>query len=89
MDRLAFIVWIEVAEAAIAMLIAQQKEDIGLLTHALLRSLLGLFSWVTVVAHHLQQTQPVSVRQAAWYVKDQPTFADALSWVRQHLWQAS
>jgi hypothetical protein len=51
--------------------------------------LLGLFSWVTVVAHHLQQTQPVSVRQAAWYVKDRPTFADALSWVRQQLWQAS
>lgn len=51
--------------------------------------LLGLFSWVTLLAHHLQQTEPVSVRQAAWYVKDRPTFADALSWVRQHLWQAS
>jgi hypothetical protein len=51
--------------------------------------LLGLFSWVTVVAHHLQQTEPVSVCQAAWYVKDRPTFADALSWVRQQLWQAS
>jgi len=51
--------------------------------------LLGLFSWVTIVAHHLQQTEPVSVRQAAWYVKDRPTFADALSWVRQQLWQAS
>ncbi|MDX1523413.1 MAG: transposase, partial [Anaerolineae bacterium] len=51
--------------------------------------LLGLFSWVTVLAHHLQQTQPVTVRQAAWYVKDRPTFADALSWVRWQLWQAS
>ena len=51
--------------------------------------LLGLFSWITVVAHHLQQTQPVSVRQAAWYVKDRPTFADALSWVRLLLWQPS
>ena len=51
--------------------------------------LLGLFSWVTVVAHHLQQTEPVSVRQAAWYVKDRPNFADALSWVRHQLWQAS
>ena len=51
--------------------------------------LLGLFSWVTVVAHHLWQTEAVSVRQAAWYVKDRPTFADALSWVRQQLWQAS
>jgi hypothetical protein len=51
--------------------------------------LLGLFSWVTVVAHYLHQTESVSVRQAAWYVKDRPTFADALSWVRQQLWLAS
>ncbi len=51
--------------------------------------LLGLFSWITVVAHHLQQTQPVTVRQAAWYVKDRPTFTDALSWVRQQLWHPS
>lgn len=51
--------------------------------------LLALFSWITLVAHHLQQTEPVSVRQAAWYVKDRPTFADALSWVRQQLWWAS
>jgi hypothetical protein len=51
--------------------------------------LLGLFSWVTVVAHHLRQTESVSVGQAAWYVKDRPTFADALSWSRQQLWQAS
>jgi hypothetical protein len=51
--------------------------------------LLALFSWVTLVAHHLQQTEPVSVRQATWYVKDRPTFADALSWVRQQLWQTS
>lgn len=51
--------------------------------------LLGLFSWVTVLAHHLRQTEPVSVRQAAWYVKDRPTFTDALSWSRQQLWQAS
>lgn len=51
--------------------------------------LLGLFSWITVAAHHLQQSHAVSVRQAAWYVKERPTFADALSWVRLHLWQAS
>jgi hypothetical protein len=51
--------------------------------------LLGLFSWITVAAHHLQQSHSVSVRQAAWYVKERPTFADALSWVRLHLWQAS
>jgi hypothetical protein len=51
--------------------------------------LLGLFSWITLAAHHRQQSHAVSVRQAAWYVKERPTFADALSWVRLHLWQAS
>ncbi|MCL4864202.1 MAG: hypothetical protein KJZ93_32640 [Caldilineaceae bacterium] len=49
-------------------------------------ALLGLFSWVTLVAHHLQQARPMPVRQAAWYVKERPTFADALAWVRQALW---
>jgi hypothetical protein len=49
-------------------------------------ALLGLFSWVTLVAHHLQGTQPMPVRQAAWYVKERPTFSDALAWVRQELW---
>ena len=51
--------------------------------------LLGLYSWVTIVAHHLQLTRRWTVRQAAWYVKDRPTFADALCWVRLALWQAS
>jgi hypothetical protein len=49
-------------------------------------ALLGLFSWVTLVAHHLQQMRPLPVRQAAWYVKERPTFSDALAWVRQTLW---
>jgi hypothetical protein len=26
------------------------------------------------------------VRQAAWYPKAQPTFVDALAWVRRELW---
>lgn len=51
--------------------------------------LLGLFSWVTLVAHGLYTQQPVpTVRQAAWYPKALPTFADALALVRQHLWTA-
>jgi hypothetical protein len=49
-------------------------------------ALFGLFSWVTLVAHHLQQTQPLTVQQAAWYIKPLPTFADALASVRYLLW---
>lgn len=51
--------------------------------------LLGLFSWVTLVAHGLYGRQPVpTVRQAAWYAKALPTFSDALALVREHLWSA-
>ena len=48
--------------------------------------LLGLFSLVTVFAHHLLQGQELVPRQAAWYTKDVPTFADTIALVRQHLW---
>ena len=51
-------------------------------------SLLGLFSWITVAAHVLRQEQPLPVRQAAWYVKDHPTFSDAIAWVRLPLWHS-
>lgn len=50
--------------------------------------LLGLFSWITLVAHLLQQSQAVSLRQSAWYIKLRPTFADALGWVRKQLWNS-
>jgi hypothetical protein len=51
--------------------------------------LLGLFSWVTLVAHALYASQPTaSPRQAAWYAKPLPTFSDALALLRQHLWAA-
>jgi hypothetical protein len=49
--------------------------------------LLGLFSWVTLVAHVLHTSDcPVGVRQTAWYAKPLPTFSDALALVRQQLW---
>jgi hypothetical protein len=49
--------------------------------------LLGLFSLVTLLAHQ-QMPEPVGVvRQAAWYRKQQPTFADALALVRRDIWQ--
>jgi hypothetical protein len=51
--------------------------------------LLGLFSWVTLVAHTRYSSQPaLAPRQAAWYCKSLPTFSDALALVRQHLWVA-
>jgi hypothetical protein len=49
--------------------------------------LLGLFSWITLVAHLLHASgQPLIGRQSAWYAKPLPTFSDALALVRQHLW---
>lgn len=51
--------------------------------------LLGLFSLVTLFAHHLLQGQSLPVRQAAWYTKELPTFSDTLAFVRQHLWPVS
>ena len=51
--------------------------------------LLGLFSWVTLLAHALYASQPLAApRQAAWYRKPVPTFSDALALVRHHLWTA-
>lgn len=58
---------------------------------AILRStpaLMGLFSWITLVAHHLQQTQSSPVPQTAWYIKPLPTFGDAMAWVRHLLWSS-
>lgn len=49
-------------------------------------ALLGLFSMVTLLADRLLGTAPCPTRQSAWYVKAQPTFADTLALVRQHLW---
>jgi DDE superfamily endonuclease len=49
-------------------------------------ALLGLFSIVTLLAGQLAQEEALPVRQAMWYRKLQPTFADAIAVVRQHLW---
>jgi DDE superfamily endonuclease len=50
-------------------------------------ALLGLFSVVTLLAHRLGAEAGLPARQAAWYRKAQPTFADALAEVRQCLWR--
>ena len=49
-------------------------------------ALLGLFSLVTLFAQTLLDGKPLPVRQAAWYTKALPTFADTLAFVRQQLW---
>lgn len=52
-------------------------------------TLLGLFSIVTLLAHHLglQNSNQPTQKQSAWYVKALPTFSDALAAVRSSLWQ--
>jgi hypothetical protein len=49
--------------------------------------LLGLFSLVTLLAHRQIRGPIAVVRQASWYPKRQPTFADALALVRREVWQ--
>jgi hypothetical protein len=48
--------------------------------------LMGLFSLVTLLAHRQHARGALWVRQAAWYVKDRPTFSDAIASVRRELW---
>ena len=49
-------------------------------------ALLGLFSLVTLFAHQQMGRAAGVFRQAAWYHKARPTFADALGLVRKELW---
>jgi hypothetical protein len=50
-------------------------------------ALLGLFSLVTLFAHRrMRQAAGAFRRQAGWYHKAHPTFADALALVRKELW---
>jgi hypothetical protein len=47
--------------------------------------LLGLFSLVMLLAYRLSPTRS-PLRQAAWYAKTAPTFADLLALVRRQFW---
>jgi hypothetical protein len=50
-------------------------------------AMLGRFSVVVLLAHRMMADRPTEiVRQAAWYEKTHPTFADALAVVRNELW---
>jgi hypothetical protein len=48
--------------------------------------LLGLFSLVTLWADRLYAREELEVRRAAWYVKERPTFSDAIAAVRRQVW---
>jgi hypothetical protein len=52
-------------------------------------ALFGLFSLITVFAHHLALAHhgTLPVRRAAWYDKPLPTFSDAIAAVRCALWR--
>jgi len=49
-------------------------------------ALLALFSLVTLFAHQHKERMPKTIRRAAWYDKEHPTFSDALASVRKELW---
>lgn len=48
--------------------------------------LLALFSLITLMATRMVAAHAMPVRRSAWYRKAQPTFSDALAWVRRQLW---
>jgi len=49
-------------------------------------ALFGLFSLVTLWAAEAKGAAALHPRSAAWYVKDEPTFSDAIATVRRVLW---
>lgn len=49
-------------------------------------ALFGLYSLVALMAHELFQAAGHVIRTAAWYVKERPTFSDALAVIRRELW---
>jgi hypothetical protein len=49
-------------------------------------ALLGLFSFVTLVAHDDGAHGTPLVKGAAWYHKREPTFTDAIAVVRRSVW---
>jgi hypothetical protein len=63
-----------------------QKQWSDLVVRTTTPALLGLFSLVTLFAHRQMRQAAEVFRQAAWYHKAHPTFADALGLVRKELW---
>jgi hypothetical protein len=74
----------EEARAHLGIETQRQWSDLAILRTT--PALLGLFSLVTLFAHQLLHGNDLPARQAAWYHKDVPTFADTLALVRRQLW---
>ncbi len=49
--------------------------------------LLGLFRVICLIYAEHVQCHPLGVRQTRWYVKDEPTFSDAMATVRRLFWR--
>lgn len=49
-------------------------------------ALLGLFSFITLLAYQLTAERPLPVRSTAWYTKSEATFSDVIAFVRRYLW---
>ncbi|MBZ0106811.1 MAG: transposase [Sulfuricella denitrificans] len=49
-------------------------------------AILGLFSLVVLLAHHLTADQSLPMRSTAWYTKSEATFSDVIALVRRYLW---
>jgi hypothetical protein len=63
-----------------------QRQWNRLAIHRTSPAILGLFSLVTLLAHHLLAGDPLPVRSAAWYRKSNATFSDVIAFVRFFLW---
>ena len=48
--------------------------------------LLGLFSFITLLAYDWAENHRLPVRESAWYAKGGATFADAIAFVRRSIW---
>jgi len=49
--------------------------------------LLGLFRVICLIYAQHVQSHPLGLRQTRWYVKDEPTFSDAMATVRRLFWR--
>lgn len=49
-------------------------------------AILGLFSFICLLAHHLSPTSSLPIRLTAWYTKSEATFSDVIAFVRHTLW---
>src|ERR687883_1518766 len=74
----------EEARRHLGMETQRQWSDLAILR--ITPALLGLFSLVTLWATWLEGQRGLAPECVRWYVKQAPTFSDALAWVRHELW---